>query len=64
MPTGSVIKATVNNPYPWPNPRDEQNKADVFLVAYGVIYVIIKSKRPKGKEPLESIRIILSKMQK
>ena len=28
MPTKSVIKATVNNPYPWPGPKDHQNITD------------------------------------
>ena len=49
MPTRSVIKATVNNSYPWPGPKDYQNKADKFLSVFGVMYVIIKSQKDKGK---------------
>ena len=46
MPTRSVIKATINNSYPWPGPKDYQNKADKFLSVFGVI---IKSQKDKGK---------------
>ena len=28
---------TVNSPYPWPGPRDQQNKMDIFISAYGVV---------------------------
>ena len=31
MPTRSVIKATVNIPYPWPGPKDQQNKHLLYL---------------------------------
>ena len=34
MPTKSVIKATANNRYPWPGPKDQQNKTDKLLSAY------------------------------
>ena len=49
MPTKSVIKATVNNPYPWPGPKDHQNITDKFLSVFGIMYVIIKSQKDKGK---------------
>ena len=47
MPTRNDIKAMVSNPYPWPGPKDQQSKTDMLLSAYGVIYAIIKSKKPK-----------------
>ena len=31
MPTRSAIKETVKNPYPWPGPKDQQNKTDLHL---------------------------------
>ena len=34
---------------PWPGPKDQQNKTDKFLSAFGVMYVIISSKTDKGK---------------
>ena len=37
MPTRSVINVTVNNPYPCPGPKDQQNKTDIFFSAYGVM---------------------------
>lgn len=48
--TRSAIKAVLNNPYPWPGPRDQQNKADVYLSAFGVIYIIVRSKKEREKE--------------
>ena len=44
------MDATVSNPYPWSGPKDQQNKTDIFLSVYGVFYVIVRSKNPKGKE--------------
>ena len=43
------IKAMVSNPYPWPGPKDHQNKTDKFLSLLGVMHVIVKSKKNKGK---------------
>ena len=43
------IKAMVRNPYPWPRPKDHQNKTDKFLSAFGVMYIILKSQKDKGK---------------
>ena len=28
---------TVNNPYPWPGPKEQKNKMDIFFSAYGVV---------------------------
>ena len=39
----------VRNPYPWPRPKDHQNKTDKFLSAFGVMYIILKSQKDKGK---------------
>ena len=61
--TRSEFQLTLYNARGWCGPKDQQNKTGVFLSAYGVIYVIIKSKRPKGKELREWIGIILNKMQ-
>ena len=33
----------------WYGPKDQQNKTDKFLSAFGVIYVIVKSQKDKGK---------------
>ena len=49
MPERDDIKAMVSNPYPWPGPKDHQNKTDKFLSLLGVMYVIVKSKKNKGK---------------
>ena len=43
------IKAMVSNPYPWPRPKDQQNKTDKFLSVFGVTYVIVNSRKDKGK---------------
>ena len=49
MPQRDDIKAMVSNPYPWPGPKDHQNKTDKFLSSFGVRYVIEKSQKDKGK---------------
>ena len=33
----------------WPGPKDQQNKEDNFFSAFGVMYVIVNSKKDKGK---------------
>ena len=33
----------------WSGPKDHRNKTDKFLSVFGVMYVIIKNKKPKGK---------------
>ena len=33
----------------WSGPKDQQNKTDKFLSAFGVMYVIVNSKKDKGK---------------
>ena len=37
----------------WSGPKDQQNKTDIFLSVYGVMHVIIGSKKSKGKEMKE-----------
>ena len=37
----------------WSGPKDQQNKTDIFLSVYGVMHVIIRSKKSKGKEMKE-----------
>ena len=43
------------NPLPcsarcWTGPKNQQNRTDKFLSAYGVMYVIVNSRKSKGKE--------------
>ena len=33
----------------WSGPKDQQNKTDKFLSVYGVMYVIVNSRKDKGK---------------
>ena len=49
------IKAIVSNPYPWSGPKDHQNKKDKFLSVFEVMYVIVKSRKDKGKALKEHI---------
>ena len=49
MPTRNDIKTTPHGTDVWPGPKDHQNKTDKFLSVFGVIYVIIKSQKDKGK---------------
>ena len=34
----------------WSGPKEQQNKTDIFLSVYGVMYVIVGSRKSKGKE--------------
>ena len=49
------INAMVSNPYPWPGSKDQQNKTDKFLSVFGVMYVIVNSRKDKGKALKEHI---------
>ena len=49
MPQRDNIRAMVNQPYPWPRRKDEQNKTDKLLSVFGVMHVLVKSKKDKGK---------------
>ena len=42
-------------PYPWSGPKEQQNKTDVFLSVYGVMHVIINTRKERGKELKEFI---------
>ena len=55
MPQRDDIKVMVSNPYPWPEPKDHQNKTDKFPSFFGVMYVIVNSKKDKGKALKEHI---------
>ena len=55
MPQRDDIKVIVSNPYPLPGPKDHQNKTDKFLSFFGVMYVIVNSKKDKGKALKEHI---------
>ena len=37
----------------WSGPKDQQNKTDKFLSFFGVMYVIVNSKKDKGKSLTE-----------
>ena len=39
----------------WPGPKDQQNKTDKFLSTFGVMYVIVNSRKDKGKALKEHI---------
>ena len=43
------IEATPHGTGAWSGPKDHQNKKDKFLSVFGVMYVIIKSQKDKGK---------------
>ena len=49
MPARNDIKTAPYGTDGWPGPKDHQNKTNKFLSVFGVMYVIIKSKKPKGK---------------
>ena len=49
----SNFRATYRSTASWSGPKDQQNKTDVFLSVYGVMHVIIGSKKSKGKEMKE-----------
>ena len=55
MPTRNDIQPTVNQPWPWPGPKDYQNKTDKFFSAFGVIYVIVNSPKDKDKTLKEHV---------
>ena len=55
MCTRNAFEATLSNPYPWSGPKDQQNKTDVFLSVYGVMHVIVNSRKGRGKELKEFI---------
>ena len=49
MLTRNDIKATPHGTVGWFGPKNHQNKTDKFLLVFGVMYVIIKSQKDKGK---------------
>ena len=51
----SVFGADCRSTTGWSGPKEEQNKTDIFLSVYGVMYVIVNSRKPKGKELREWI---------
>ena len=53
--TRDTVNPKVNNAYRWSGPKDQQNKTDVFLSVYGVVYAIMKSRKRKGIELREWI---------
>ena len=55
MCTRNNFEPTLSNPYSWSGPKDQQNRTDIFLSVYGVMHVIIRSRKDKGKELKEWI---------
>ena len=55
MPTRNDIKTASHNTGGWSGPKDHQNMTDKSLSVFGVMYVIIKSKKPKGKAPKKHV---------
>ena len=51
----SVFEPTCSSTMSWSGSKSEQNKTDVFLSVYGVIYAVVKSRKSKGKELREWI---------
>ena len=49
MPNRNDINTTHYDTGGWPEPKDHQNKTDKFLSVFGIMYVIIKSQKDKGK---------------
>ena len=49
MPNRNDINTTPYDTGGWPEPKDHQNKTDKFLSVFGIMYVIIKSEKDKGK---------------
>ena len=49
MPTRNDIKTIRHDTGVWSGSKDHQNKTDKFLSVFGVMYVIIKSQKDKGK---------------
>ena len=55
MLTRQELVPTRHSPSPWSGPNDQQNKTDKFLSFFGVMYVIVNSKKDKGKVLKEHI---------
>ena len=51
----SAFEPTCSSTMGWSGPKSEQNKTDVFLSVYGVIYAVVKSRKSKGRELREWI---------
>ena len=49
MASRNDIKTIRHGTWSWPGPKDHQNKTDKFLSVFGVMYVIMKSQKDKGK---------------
>ena len=49
MLTRNDINATPHDTGSWSGPKDHQNKTEKLLSVFGVMYVIIKSQKDKGK---------------
>ena len=43
-------RRTRSNTPGWSGPKDQQNKTDIFLSVYGVMHVIVGSRKSKGIE--------------
>ena len=50
MCTRDNFEPTSRSTAGWSGPKDQQNKTDIFLSVYGVMHVIVGSRKSKGKE--------------
>ena len=50
MCTRNDFEPTRSNTPGWSGPKDQQNKTDIFLSVYGVMHVIVGSRKSKGKK--------------
>ena len=51
----SVLNVSNDSSKGWYGPKDQQNKTDKFLSFFGVMYVIVNSRKDKGKALKEHI---------
>ena len=49
MPTRQELVPVRRTTLGWAGPKDRQNKTHKFLSVFGIMYVIIKSQKDKGK---------------
>ena len=59
MPNRNDINTTHYDTGGWPEPKDHQNKTDKFLSVFGIMYVIIKSQKDKGKALKHTLKDIV-----
>ena len=53
--TRHELVPTLSSTSGWSGPKDQQNKTDKFLSVFGIMYVIVNSRKDKGKALKEHI---------